>query len=37
MNFQKEMIKEHFTNKKVPSGRGQFFKKIKDGRYAKYW
>ena len=37
MNIQKEKIKEHFTNEKVPTGRGQFLKKIKDGMYAKYW
>ena len=37
MNIQKETIKEHFTNKKVRTGRGRFLKKIKDGMYAKYW
>ena len=37
MKIQKEMKKEHFTNKKVPTGRGQFFKKIKGDMYAKYW
>ena len=37
MNIQKETIKEHFTNEKVPTGRGRFLKKIKDGMYAKYW
>ena len=37
MNIQKETIKEHFTNKKVPTGRGRFLKKIKDDMYAKYW
>ena len=36
MNIQKETIKEHFTNKKVRTGRGRFLKKIKDGMYAKY-
>ena len=37
MNIQKETIKEHFTNKKVFTGHGQFLKKIKDDMYAKYW
>ena len=37
MNIQKETIKEHFTNKKVPTGRGRFLKKNKDDMYAKYW
>ena len=27
MNIQNKTIKEHFTNKKVPTGRGRFFKK----------
>ena len=37
MNIQKERIKEHFTNKKIPTSCGKFFKKIKDDMYAKYW
>ena len=36
MNIQKETIKEHFTNEKIPTGHGRFLKKIKDGMYAKY-
>ena len=35
MNIQKEMIKEHFTNKKVPIGHGRFLKIIKDDMYAQ--
>ena len=37
MNIQKETIKEHFTNKKVPAGGGRFLKKIRDDMYANYW
>ena len=37
MNIQKETTKEQFTNKKIPTGCGRFFKKIKDDMYAKYW
>ena len=35
MNIKKEMIKEHFTNKNIPIGCGQFLKKIKDDMYAQ--
>ena len=37
MNIQKETIKEYFTNKKVPTGRGRILKKLKDDMYARYW
>ena len=37
INIQKETIKEHFTNKKVSTGRGRFLKKVKEDMYGKYW
>ena len=37
MYINKKTINQHFLNKKPPSGRGLFLKKIKDDLYRDFW
>ena len=37
MFVEKKTVNEHFLNKKPPTGRGRFLKKIKDDLYRDSW
>ena len=37
MHIEQKTINEHFLNQTSPTGRGRFFKKIKEDLYADSW